>query len=69
LAEFVSEIAAFPGGRFDDQADALAQLLRHGAPAEDPPINVGPLLFREGEWIGEDALATGGPLIEDPWGA
>jgi len=30
LAEFVTEIAGFPNARYDDQADALAQLLRHG---------------------------------------
>lgn len=69
LAEFVREIAAFPGGRFDDQADAFAQLLCHGAPAEQPPVNAGPLVFCDGEWIGDDALAARGPYCEDPWSA
>jgi predicted phage terminase large subunit-like protein len=68
LAEFVREIVAFPGGRFDDQADALAQLLRHGAPYEEPTVNAGPILFCDGEWFGEDAPTRGGPYIEDPWG-
>ena len=30
LPDFIKEIAAFPNGRFDDQADALSQLLRNG---------------------------------------
>ena len=68
LPEFVSEIAAFPGGRFNDQADALAQLLRHGAPGEEPPVNAGPMLLSDGEWSGDDALTDDGPYIEDPWG-
>lgn len=69
LAEFVSEIVAFPGGRFDDQADALAQLLRHGAPLEQPTSNVGAMLYCNGEWTGVDALNINGPYIADPWGA
>ena len=69
LAEFVTEIVAFPGGRFDDQADALSQLLRHGAPFEDPISVAGPLLYFDGEWIGECPLTGGGPYVEDPWGA
>lgn len=69
VVEFVREIIAFPGGRFDDQADALAQLLRHGAPFEEPTVNAGPILFCDGEWFGEDAPSTGGPYIDDPWGA
>jgi predicted phage terminase large subunit-like protein len=32
LPEFLKEVTAFPNGRYDDQADALAQLLRFGAP-------------------------------------
>lgn len=68
LPEFVGEIAAFPGGRFDDQADALAQLLRHGAPVEQPTIDAAPIMFSDGEWFGDDAPATSGPYVEDPWG-
>lgn len=47
LPEFVSEIVAFPGSRFDDQADALAQLLRHGAPFEELTDMAGPILYDE----------------------
>lgn len=69
LPEFISEIAAFPGGRFDDQADALAQLLRYGAPAEQPTSNAGPIMLCEGEWFGEDAPSSSEPYVGDPWGA
>jgi hypothetical protein len=69
LPEFVREIAAFPGGRFDDQADALAQLLRFGAPVQPAIINAGPTLYCNGEWIGEDAPDRNLPYIDDPWAA
>lgn len=59
LADFVAEVTRFPGGRHDDQADALAQLLAN------PPVevirNAGPILV--------DAWAPQ-PQIEfegDPW--
>ena len=32
LADFIKEICAFPNGRYKDQADALGQLLKFGAP-------------------------------------
>lgn len=44
LAEFVREVAAFPGGRHDDQADALAQLLANPPRTIPIPVNVGPEL-------------------------
>ncbi len=48
LAEFVREIVGFPGGRFDDQADALTQLMNWGmrnhARNNPPPIE-GPILI------------------------
>ena len=68
MAEFVREVAAFPGGKFDDQADALAQLLRHGAPFMAPPTNAGPILFVDGDWVDENQLPQSG-LFDDPWGA
>lgn len=47
-ADFVSEVTSFPGGRYDDQADALAQMLAN-PPIELPrPINVGPELMTIG---------------------
>ena len=36
IAAFVGEHALFPNGRHDDRVDALAQLLAHYAPIEDP---------------------------------
>lgn len=63
LAEFVSEVTRFPGGRHDDQADALAQMLA------SPPLlhlvtNAGPELVEPGY----------GSVVDldddsDPWGA
>lgn len=42
LAEFLIEIVGFPNARYDDQADALAQLLRHGE-IRQPLMGVGGL--------------------------
>ena len=41
LAEFERELLAFPGGRHDDQVDALAQLLRWSGKRQ-PMIGAGP---------------------------
>ena len=74
LGEFKSELLAFPSGRYDDQVDALSQLLAwvRNRWAEPTPTNEGPMLWTEGEgW-------TGGPEgfhddadydIDDPWAA
>lgn len=68
LAEFVSEIVAFPGSRFDDQADALAQLLQHGAPFEEHVPIAGPMICVDGEWIGGDEVTGNSSYyIDDPW--
>jgi predicted phage terminase large subunit-like protein len=68
LAEFVKEVAAFPGGRFDDQADALAQLLRYGIPYEEDLELVGPLLYCNGEWFGDTSLIGKHEDYDgDPW--
>jgi hypothetical protein len=32
-------------------------------------MNAGPLLFSDGEWIGDWAPVIDGGYIEDPWGA
>jgi len=67
LPEFIREIAAFPGGRFDDQADALAQLLRHGAPFIEPIESEGPVLYCDGVW--SDGYRPGQSDYDgDPWG-
>jgi predicted phage terminase large subunit-like protein len=42
LADFITEIIGFPNARYDDQADALAQLLRHGRPIREPLGLCGP---------------------------
>lgn len=62
LAEFMAEVTRFPGGQYDDQADALAQLLANPPPSIDTTID-GP------ELIGDDYE---GPEIDpnfDPWAA
>jgi predicted phage terminase large subunit-like protein len=66
LADFVREVSAFPGSRFDDQADALAQLLRFGAPGEPVADNSGPELCVDGVWD-EGRLSPAAIEFEDPW--
>jgi predicted phage terminase large subunit-like protein len=73
LGEFKSELLSFPSGRYDDQVDALSQLLarvRDGWMDPDPEI-AGPMLWVEGEgWIGEGAnFAPWNGEEFDPWGA
>lgn len=79
LAEFKAELLGFPNARYDDQADATAQLLhwvrgRHGSVA----ANAGPILFSlDNDGItdiigdGEDyGLGSGHDDPDlDPWGA
>ena len=69
LAEFSSELLAFPSGRFDDQVDALTQLLswvRQGF-MYDQPIIAGPEEMPEdGYGIDDD---EGYDPSNDPWGA
>lgn len=68
LAEFVKEVAAFPGGRFDDQADALAQLLKHGAIHGEPTAVAGPLIYYDEKWHGDTSLLPGSKRYGgDPW--
>jgi predicted phage terminase large subunit-like protein len=47
LADFLLEVAAFPNGKHDDQADALAQLLAHTPMQEELGI-FGPILHIPG---------------------
>jgi len=68
MPEFVREIAAFPGGRHDDQADALLQLLHRGAPAEVQHATAGPIVYCDGEW--SDGHKAGDyDDYDEPWGA
>ena len=76
LADFVKEVAAFPGGRFDDQADALAQLLRHGQHWDDERTSssAGPIAFDGEKWFGSDevlvrAFNSRRRYRGDPWSA
>lgn len=71
LGEFKSELLSFPSGRYDDQVDALSQMLewvRRGW-SDPAPCNPGPMLFVEGEgWSGEDCPVDLGPYRDlDPW--
>jgi len=71
LGEFKSELLSFPSGRYDDQVDALSQLLarvRQGW--TDPvPIIAWPMLYDEDEgWIGDDNLNLDIDPDFDPWG-
>lgn len=66
LADFVAEVCKFPGGRHDDQADALAQMLANLPPAVSAPVNAGPILVEPGvshddEWTTDHD--------DDGWGA
>jgi predicted phage terminase large subunit-like protein len=44
LADLEIELIGFPNARYDDQADAISQLLRH-PPLEDDSIPVGGILY------------------------
>lgn len=62
LANFVSEVTKFPGGRHDDQADALAQLLAN-PPLELHETNAGPELVDPEE--GDHSYRFN--IDDDPW--
>jgi len=77
LAEFRSELLTFPNGRFDDQVDALAQLLAWArtdmamnTPAFEAPI----FYFEDSEGNlhcseDDDYEQFLPPDTDDPWGA
>jgi predicted phage terminase large subunit-like protein len=72
LGEFKSELLSFPSGRYDDQVDALSQLLGRvrNQWTDEIPINVGPMLWVEGEgWYGDelDSSSDGYGPFDDPW--
>jgi predicted phage terminase large subunit-like protein len=72
LGEFKSELLSFPSGRYDDQVDALSQMLawvRRGW-TDPAPCDPGPMLWVEGEgWSGEDCPVDLGQYRGlDPWG-
>lgn len=77
LGEFKSELLAFPSGRFDDQVDALSQLLDwlRQRLSYQPPLNAGPIVWSETDGFTGDIGGLGdedydGPQFDgDPWGA
>jgi hypothetical protein len=52
LPEFKRELLAFPGGRFDDQVDALSQLLSWVSRQHRQTSTgiAGPIIFADGRW-------------------
>lgn len=73
LGEFKSELLSFPSGRYDDQVDALSQLLAkvRNQWTDQVTTNAGPLAWVEGEgWIGEGSEFVSDDYGDlDPWGA
>jgi predicted phage terminase large subunit-like protein len=67
LGEFKSELLAFPSGRYDDQVDALSQLLEWLRARWQFPVtqNVGPELIEADGWSSDDDYDD----MDDPWGA
>ena len=63
VAEFIDEIVGFPNKRFDDQADALAQMLANPPLHSPPPINAGP------ELMDEFGAPPSDDDDDDPWAA
>lgn len=75
LADFRSEILAFPNARHDDQADALSQLMNWAlrTQPDDHHDSAGPYVCIDGVWSGYDLPAgfneerrTGRFLTEEP---
>lgn len=63
LASFLDEVLSFPGGRFDDQVDAFAQLLNWRKGVADKGVPAGPILYVENERTGN--LDVYGSLFSD----
>lgn len=68
LAEFISELLAFPSGRFDDQVDALTQLLTW---VRDGFMFTQPIIAGPEEMLEDGADLDDGWHVpsDDPWGA
>ncbi|CAN5410150.1 phage terminase large subunit [soil metagenome] len=64
LADFVAEVTRFPGGRFDDQADALAQMLANPPISFESDTLAGPIVVH-----GDDYDPDEGEDYDDPWSA
>lgn len=63
LADFLAEVSRFPGARYDDQADALAQMLANPPPQISTPRNEAPILMGE-----DETTPLNLPDDYDPWG-
>ena len=69
VAEFLHEVTNFPNARFDDQADALAQMLANPAPQFDRTDNVGPVTFVGDRFSDQWEVDLYPDLEDDPWGS
>lgn len=69
LADFKSELLAFPNGRFDDQVDALTQLLEWVRAGWTAPqtLLVGPEAMSLGDYRDLDDYDSDSGEIIDPW--
>lgn len=69
LGEFEAELLGFPNAKFDDQVDALSQLLSWALHKLDrpPSLSVGPMLVIEGEYRRPTKYIP--DEYRDPWGA
>jgi predicted phage terminase large subunit-like protein len=73
-ADFVAEVAARPGGRHDDQSDALAQMMANPPPTLASTSLAGPELYDEvNGWSGGESDQYDNPWnkpsngTDDPW--
>jgi predicted phage terminase large subunit-like protein len=77
LADFKRELLAFPGGRFDDQVDALSQLLSWVSLQQrqrQSLLCAGPEVYANGVWYGGDdyededyPVRSNGDYEDDGW--
>jgi predicted phage terminase large subunit-like protein len=70
VADFLAELLGFPGAAFDDQVDAIAQLLLWVQEKDQyrPTVNAGPeLITGEDDWDDYNNRVTN-PYAKDPWG-
>ena len=57
LATFLRELLAFPRGRFDDQVDALSQLLNWHGRRRRESVPAGPVSFTPDPFTGRTIIA------------
>ena len=54
--ELLNEVTGFPNSRYNDQADALAQLLANPPLGDEPTALADPLLYSEGRFEGREDI-------------